>query len=130
MKYKDNNFLKFQDRQRDGDVGYLRTWNSNKSDRQIRREQEHRLSLFYMEKLSNKIEKLWWNNLKTSDKEEIRKSYNNQIDYLSHDKDYRLSLWYSYKIFESWGEWFDYNKDNFKPNKSSYRNDKLKMLGI
>ena len=74
MKYKDNNFLKFQDRQRDGDVGYLRTWNSNKSDRQIRREQEHRLSLFYMEKLSNKIEKLWWNNHKTSDKEKIRKS--------------------------------------------------------
>ena len=130
MKYKDNNFLKFQDRQRDGDVGYLRTWNSNKSDRQIRREQEHRLSLFYMEKLSNKIEKLWWNNLKTSDKEKIRKSYNNQIDYLSHDKDYRLSLWYSYKVFESWGEWFDYIKDNFKPNKSSYRNHKLKMLGI
>ena len=31
MKYKDNNFLKFQDRQRDGDAGYLRTWNSNKS---------------------------------------------------------------------------------------------------
>jgi hypothetical protein len=124
MKYKDNKFLNYQDKQRSGDFDY----HSNKSDRQIRREQEHRLSLFYMEKLSNKIEKLWWNNLKTSDKEEIRKSYNNQIDYLLQDDE--ESLWYSPKVFESWEEWFDYIKVEFKPNKSSYRNDKLKVLGI
>ena len=44
MKYKDNNFSKFQDRQRDG----LETYSLNsKSDRQVRRQLEHRLSIFY-----------------------------------------------------------------------------------
>lgn len=126
MKYKDNKFLNYQDKQRSGDFDYY----SNKSDRQIRREQEHRLSLFYMNILSNKIEKIWWNNLKTTDKEEIRRSYNNQLDYLSHSIEIRDALWYTYKVFDNWEDWFDYIKVEFKPNKSSYRNDKLKVLGI
>ena len=126
MKYKDNKFLNYQDKQRSGDFDYY----SDKSDRQKRRELEHKLSIFYMERLSNRIEKLWWNNLKTSDKEEIKRYYNNQLDYLLQDEGYRKSLWYSHKVFESWEEWFDYIKVEYKPNKSSYRNDKLKMLGI
>lgn len=126
MKYKDNKFLNYQDKQRNGDFDYY----SNKSDRQLRREQEHRLSLFYMNILSNKIEKIWWNNLKTTDKEEIRRSYNNQLDYLSHSIEIRDALWYTYKVFDNWEDWFDYIKVEFKPNKSSYRNDKLKVLGI
>jgi len=126
MKYKDDNFLNYQDKQRSGEFDY----NSNKSDRQLRREQEHRLSLFYMNILSNKIEKIWWNNLKTTDKEEIRRSYNNQLDYLSHSIEIRDYMWYSYKVFDIWEEWFDYIKVKYKPNKASYRNDKLKMLGI
>jgi hypothetical protein len=126
MKYKDNKFLNYQDKQRSGDFDYY----SNKSDRQIRREQEHRLSLFYMNILSNKIEKIWWNNLKTTDKEEIRRSYSNQLDYLSHSIEIRDALWYTYKVFDNWEDWFDYIKVEFKPNKSSYRNDKLKILGI
>jgi hypothetical protein len=126
MKYKDDNFLNYQDKQRSGEFDY----NSNKSDRQLRREQEHRLSLFYMNILSNKIEKIWWNNLKTTDKEEIRRSYSNQLDYLSHSIEIRDALWYTYKVFDNWEDWFDYIKVEFKPNKSSYRNDKLKILGI
>jgi hypothetical protein len=131
MKYKDNNFLNYQDKQRSGEFDY----NSNKSssirvDRQIRREQEHRLSLFYRKKLWNKIEKVWWDNLKTSDKEEIRRYYSNQLDYLSHDIEIREYLWYSYKVFDIWEEWFDYIKVEFKPNKVTYRQDKLKILGI
>lgn len=126
MKYKDNKFLNYQDKQRSGDFDYY----SNKSDRQIRREQEHRLSLFYMNILSNKIEKIWWDNLKITDKEEIRRSYSNQLDYLSHSIEIRDALWYTYKVFDNWEDWFDYIKVEFKPNKSSYRNDKLKVLGI
>lgn len=131
MKYKDNNFLNYQDKQRSGEFDY----NSNKIssirvDRQIRREQEHRLSLFYRKKLWNKIEKVWWDNLKTSDKEEIRRYYSNQLDYLSHDIEIREYLWYSYKVFDIWEEWFDYIKVEFKPNKVTYRQDKLKILGI
>jgi hypothetical protein len=131
MKYKDNNFLNYKDKQRSGEFDY----NSNKSssirvDRQIRREQEHRLSLFYRKKLWNKIEKVWWDNLKTSDKEEIRRYYSNQLDYLSHDIEIREYLWYSYKVFDIWEEWFDYIKVEFKPNKVTYRQDKLKILGI
>jgi hypothetical protein len=126
MKYKDDNFLNYQDKQRSGEFDY----NSNKSDRQLRREQEHRLSLFYMNILSNKIEKIWWNNLKTTDKEEIRRSYNNQLDYLSHSIEIRDALWCTYKVFDIWEEWFDYIKVEFKPNKVTYRQDKLKILGI
>ena len=126
MKYKDNKFLNYQDKQRSGDFDY----HSNKSDRQIRREQEHRLSLFYMNILSNKIEKIWWDNLKITDKEEIRRSYSNQLDYLSHSIEIRDALWYSYKVFDIWEEWFDYIKVEFKPNKVTYRQDKLKILGI
>jgi len=126
MKYKDNKFLNYQDKQRSGDFDYY----SNKSDRQIRREQEHRLSLFYMNILSNKIEKIWWDNLKITDKEEIRRAYSNQLDYLSNSIEIRDALWYTYKVFDNWEDWFDYIKVEFKPNKSSYRNDKLKILGI
>ena len=97
---------------------------------QRRREQEHRLSLFYMERLSNKIEKVWWDNVKTSDKEEIRRYYSNQLDYLSHSIEIRDYMWYSYKVFDIWEEWFDYIKVEFKPNKVTYRQDKLKILGI
>ena len=57
MKYKDNNFSKFQDRQRDG----LETYSLNsKSDRQVRRQLEHRLSIFYSKQLSKKVGKEWW----------------------------------------------------------------------
>jgi hypothetical protein len=64
MKYKDNNFSKFQDRQRDG----IESHYSVKSDRQVRREQEHRLSLFYSKYLSKKVEKDWWLFLSFDDK--------------------------------------------------------------
>ena len=97
MRYKDNKFLNYQDKQRNGDFDYY----SDKSDRQKRRELEHKLSLFYMEKLSNKIEKIWWNNLKITDKEEIRRSYGNQLDYLSNSIEIRDALWYTYKVFDN-----------------------------
>ena len=53
-----------------------------------------------MERLSNKIEKVWWDNLKTSDREEIRRYYSNQLDYLSHSIEIRDYMWYSYKVFD------------------------------
>ena len=67
MKYKDKSFLKYQERQRDGEVGY---W-SQKSDRQLRRERENRFSTFYQKFLISKIDKYWWKNLIDSDKEKI-----------------------------------------------------------
>jgi hypothetical protein len=123
MKYKDKGFLKYQEKQRDGEVGY---W-SQKSDRQLRREREHRFSTFYQKFLISKIDKYWWKNLKDSDKEKIISLHHLQEDAIS-TKD--LDRWYSEPVFDTWSEWFDYIKTTFKPNRISLREDKLKVLGI
>jgi hypothetical protein len=123
MKYKDKGFLKYQEKQRDGEVGY---W-SQKSDRQIRREREHRFSTFYQKFLISKIDKYWWKNLRDSDKEKIISLHHIQEDAIS-TKD--LDRWYSEPVFDTWSEWFEYVKTTFKPNRISLREDKLKVLGI
>ena len=129
MKYKDKEFLKYQEKQRDGEVGY---W-ANKSDRQIRREREHRFSTFYQKFLTGsnysfpQIDKYWWKHLKDSDKEKVMSLYSLQLDAIS-TKD--VDRWYSDPVFETWAEWHDYIMTTFKPNRISLREDKLKILGI
>ncbi len=123
MRYKDRGFIKFQEKQRDiQEEGY-----SFKSDRQVRRKNEHRLSIFYSRYLSKNIDKYWWKNLKDSDKEKIMSLYSIQLDAISCDEGDR---WYSEPVFETWSEWYDYIKSTFKPNRISLREDKLKVLGI
>jgi hypothetical protein len=122
MKYKDKSFIKYQEKQRDGEVGY---W-SNRSERQIRREQEIRFKNFHQRFLIGKIDKYWWNNLRDSDKEKIMSLYNLQLDALKNDED----SWYSEPVFNTWLEWFEYIKTTFKPNRIQLRQDKLKELGI
>jgi hypothetical protein len=124
MKYKDNNFSKFQDRQRDGEVGY---W-SNKSDRQERREQEHRISLFYSKYLSKKVEKEWWINLSFEDKQQVETSYYNQEQMLKEED--RMNMWANYEFFDTWKEWFEFIHTEYKPDLVKYRESKLKKLGI
>ncbi len=121
MKYRDKGSLKFQEKQRDREEGY-----SIKSDRQIRRENQHRLSMFYSRYLSKNIDKFWWNNIKESDKEKIMSLHALQSEFISNDKDY----WYSDPVFETWVEWYDYVKTTFKTNKVKLREDKLKIIGI
>ena len=123
MKYKDKGFLKYQEKQRDVEVGY---W-SQKSDRQLRREREHRFSTFYQKFLISKIDKYWWKNLKDSDKEKIISLHYLQEDAIS-TKD--LDRWYSEPVFDTWSEWFEYIKTTFETNKISLREDKLRVLGI
>lgn len=123
MKYKDNRFVKYQEKQRDGEVGY---W-ANKSDRQIRREKENRFATFYQKFLIRRIDKYWWKHLKDSDKEKIMSLYSLQLDAISTKE---LDRWYSDPVFETWSEWYDYIMTTFKPNKISLREDKLKVLGI
>jgi hypothetical protein len=124
MKYKDNNFSKFQDRQRDGEVGYY----SNKSDRQVRREQEHRLSIFYSKNLSKKVEKDWWLCLSFDDKQRVETSYYNQ-EQMMEEKD-RMNMWSNFEFFDTWKEWFEHIVDEYKPDRIKYRESKLKKLGI
>jgi hypothetical protein len=121
MKYRDKGSLKFQEKQRDREEGY-----SFKSDRQVRRENEHRLSIFYFKCLSKNIDKFWWNNLKETDKEKIMSLHSLQQEAISSDKD----CWYSDPVFDTWGEWYDYIKTTFKTNKIKLREDKLKIIGI
>ena len=124
MKYKDNNFSKFQDRQRDG----IESHYSSKSDRQVRREQEHRLSLFYSKYLSKKVEKDWWLCLNFDDKQRIETSYYNQEEMLEDDD--RMNMWSNFEFFDTWKEWFEHIADEYKPDRVKYRESKLKKLGI
>jgi hypothetical protein len=123
MKYKDKGFLKYQEKQRDDEVGY---W-AHKSGRQIRRETEHRFSTFYQKFLIGRIDKYWWKHLKDSDKEKVMSLYSLQLDSILTKEEDR---WYSDPVFENWSEWFEYVKTTFKPNRISLREDKLKVLGI
>lgn len=124
MKYKDNNFSKFQDRQRDG----IESHYSVKSDRQVRREQEHRLSLFYSKYLSKKVEKDWWLCLNFDDKQRLETSYYNQ-EQMMEEKD-RMNMWSNFEWFDTWKEWFEHIADEYKPDRIKYRESKLKKLGI
>ena len=124
MKYKDNNFSKFQDRQRDG----IESHYSSKSDRQVRREQEHRLSLFYSKYLSKKVEKDWWLCLSFDDKQRIETSYYNQEQMLEDDD--RMNMWSNFEFFDTWKEWFEHIAAEYKPDRVKYRESKLKKLGI
>ena len=124
MKYKDNNFSKFQDRQRDG----IESHYSVKSDRQVRREQEHRLSLFYSKYLTKKVEKEWWLCLSFDDKQRVETSYYNQ-EQMMEEKD-RMNMWSNFEFFDTWKEWFEHIADEYKPDRVKYREYKLKKLGI
>ena len=124
MKYKDNNFSKFQDRQRDG----IESHYSSKSDRQVRREQEHRLSLFYSKYLSKKVEKDWWLCLNFDDKQRLETSYCSQ-EQMMEEKD-RMNMWCNFEWFDTWEEWFEHIADEYKPDRIKYRESKLKKLGI
>lgn len=125
MKYKDNNFSKFQDRQRDG----LETYSLNsKSDRQVRRQLEHRLSIFYSKQLSKKVEKEWWSCLTIGHKQQIETSYYNQERMLEEDD--CANMWANFEFFNTWEEWFEYIRAEYKPDMVKYREVKLKKLGI
>jgi hypothetical protein len=124
MKYQDKRFVKYQEKQRDGEFDSY--W-SRKSERQIRREREHRFSTFYQKFLIGRIDKYWWKNLRDTDKEKIISLYYIQEDAIS-SKD--LDRWYSEPVFETWSEWYDFVKTTFQTNKISLREDKLKVLGI
>jgi hypothetical protein len=123
MKYRDNNFSKCQDRQRDGFESHF----SSKSDRQIRREQEHRLSLFYSKYLLNKVEKEWWVCLKFDDKQRLETSYYNQEQMMN---DNRMNMWSNFEFFDTWEEWFEHIVVEYKPDMVKYRESRLRELGI
>ena len=124
MKYKDNNFSKFQDRQRDGFESPF----TSKSDRQVRREQEHRLSLFYSKHLSKKVEKEWWSCLSFEDKQQVETSYCNQ-EQMMEEKN-RINMWSNFEWFDTWKEWFEHIAIEYKPDRIKYRESKLKKIGL
>ena len=123
MKYKDNKFVNYQDKQRNGEIGGY--W-SERSDRQIRRELENRLSLFYQQNLLNKVEKEWWINLSISDKQEIETSFACQQSMIGSEFD----IWGNFEWFDTWEEWFENISKKFKPDMVKYREAKLKKIGI
>ena len=127
MRYKDNKFLNYQDKQRNGEVGGY-WFDQQRSDRQVRRETENRLSIFYQRYLLKKVEKEWWVNLSTDDKKQIETSYYNQENMLQEED--RMNMWSNFEWFDTWKEWFDHIAIEYKPDMVKYREAKLKKLGI
>ena len=116
MKYVDKRFIGYKEKQSDGEF--------YKRERTTNRELERSRYLFYQKYLSKNIDRLWWKNLKNSDKDSIISNYKLQEDFLSSSDD----RWYS--IFDSWDEWYVWVKSEFKTNKAGLRHDRLKLLGI
>ena len=126
MKYKDKRFLKFQERQRDGEFEYY----ANKTERRIRREREQRDDIFYQKFLLGRVDKFWWKHLTDGDKDSIIRSHSMQYDYFTTSKKDRHGYWYSSEVFDNWNDWFEHIKTTFETNKVKFREDKLKVLGI
>ncbi len=126
MKYVDKKFITYKEKQSDGEF--------SKRERTTNRKLERSRYLFYQKYLSKNIDKLWWKNLKNSDKDSIISNYELQEDFLSSSDD----RWYSdpyfgglyASVFDSWEEWYVWVKSEFKTNKAGFRNDRLKLLGI
>lgn len=127
MRYKDNKFSNYQEKQRNGEVGGY-WFDQQRSDRQVRRETESRLSIFYQRYLLKKVEKVWWVNLSTDYKQQIETSYYNQETMLNHED--RMNMWSNFEWFDTWEEWFDHIAIEYKPDMVKYREAKLKKLGI
>lgn len=127
MRYKDNKFSNYQEKQRNGEVGGY-WFDQQRSDRQVRRETESRLSIFYQRYLLKKVEKVWWVNLSTDYKQQIETSYYNQETMLNHED--RMNIWSNFEWFDTWEEWFDHIAIEYKPDMVKYREAKLKKLGI
>jgi hypothetical protein len=115
MKYVDKKFITYKEKQSDDEF--------SKRERTTNRKLERSRYLFYQKYLSKNIDKLWWKNLKNSDKDSIISNYELQEDFLS-------DRWYSDPVFDSWEEWYVWVKSEFKTNKAGFRNDRLKLLGI
>ena len=120
MKYKDSGFSRMQDRQRNG------AWENEKSERQSRRVQASRISVFYRDHLSSKVEKEWWTSLDIEDMQKIEESYYRQKSMIPSTG----NMWATFVFFENWEEWFEYIHSEYKPDMAKYRESKLKKLGI
>lgn len=123
MKYKDRNFQKVQDKQRNGEVGYC----MNKSERKERREREHQLSKFYARNLSGLIDKDWWQCLKLSDKSRVMTSYQTQREMMLLDNQL---IWSTHLTFDTWDGWRDHVLNEYKPDTAMLRQLRMKKLGI
>jgi hypothetical protein len=120
MKYVDKKFIAYKERKSEESI-------NDKSDRNLKRELKRKHYLFYIQYLCKNIDKLWWNNIKSSDKDSIISHFELQYDFINNKKEWD---WYSSPVFETWKEWFEYIKSEYKPNKANLRNDRLKLLGI
>ena len=124
MKYKDNRFVKHQDKQRNGEFDYYH----NKSERTLKRERERKHILFFNKNLLHrKVEKDWWNSLSDGDKDRVIGSYYNQEMMNGENDDF---MWSTEEWFDTWEEWVDHIYSEYKPNIIKYRELKLKKLGI
>ena len=123
MKYKDNRFSKYQERQRE--AGPYREI----TERQARREREHELRIFYLEHLLKEgIEKEWWECLKESDKSSIMSLYHHQADMMKRTD--RFEMWSNTVWFDTWEEWRSHVLAEYRPNQAAYREARLSKIGL
>ena len=120
MKYVDRKFIAYKEKKSEENT-------NDKSDRNLKRELKRKHYLFYAQNLSKHIDKLWWKNIKSSDKDSIISHFELQYDFIKNKKRWD---WYSVPLFDSWEDWYEYVNEEYEPNKTGLRNDRLKLLGI
>lgn len=123
MRYKDRNFSRYQEKQRDGND--LEIW-QRQSERKISRERNQRLFNFYMSRLASHFEKEWWQALEIKEKEYIHISYYNQVEMMKQEP----GMWSNYESFETWEEWRQHILETQKPNTAKLRELRVKKLGL
>lgn len=124
MKYVDKRFIAYKEKQSESESeGCF-------DNRASKRKRSRRYYLFYQSEIKSLIDRLWWNNLKDSDKEDIMDSYYLNKQHIEAIDIYKDNRWYNYEVFDTLVEWSNWINKSYKPNKAGLRNDKLKELGI
>lgn len=120
MRYRDNNFLRHQERQRDG------MELESKTVRQERRADRKAKRAFYAEVLSPiGIDSDWWEFLPDDQKSSVMWSHRNSLN-----KGIGLNLWSNFKVFYSMEEWKAYILGEFKPDMAAMRQARLRKIGV
>jgi hypothetical protein len=123
MKYKDNNFIRHQEKQRD----FVEL--DTKGLRRQRRDYEKKIRRFYTNTLSKlNIDFYWWFFLPEKSKNSVMASYEAQK--FSKRQGQWWSNWTMYKIFDSNEEWRNHILSEYETDIVAYREFKLKRLGV
>lgn len=118
MRYKDSNFQRMQDRQKQNPK-------ESKRDFLIRAEREKKQLRFYKETAHKIYDIDSWHCLTEDQRSQIMRSHNITLGF-----DRINFVLYGQSLFSSEQSWIEYVKETYKPNQAALRARALKKIGI